>query len=78
MQVPDRSVELPANRIKEIRLRKGLILSELAGALRVDQSTVYRWEQGGAIADEDKFRLAALLEVDAPYLMGWSAEEATT
>ena len=66
---------LPKNRIEETRKRRGLRLSQVAGPLVVDQSTVYRWEQGANIPDDKKFALAELLGVDVPYLMGWASEE---
>lgn len=60
-----------SNRIAECREAKDLKLSEVAGALRVDQSTVWRWEKTGRIPDERKHQLAAMLDVTVPYLMGW-------
>lgn len=66
-----------SNRITQCREAKGLVLSEVAGALRVDQSTVWRWEKTGRIPDERKHELAAMLDVSVPYLMGWpEAKEA--
>ena len=65
------------NRLAQCRAAKDLKLSEVAGALRVDQSTVWRWEKTGRIPDERKHELAAMLEVSVPYLMGWpEAKEA--
>lgn len=61
----------PANRLAALREAKGLMRSEIAGALRVDQSTVWRWEQGGAIPDARKVELANLLGVSVSDLMGW-------
>jgi transcriptional regulator with XRE-family HTH domain len=64
------------NRIGECREAKGLKLSEIAGALRVDQSTVWRWEKTGRVPDDRKHQLAELLGVSIAYLMGWTEREA--
>lgn len=71
VQVPDANA--PANRIEELRTARGLLRSQVAAALLVDQSTVYRWERtAGEIPDAKKLALAELLEVDVAYLMGWT------
>lgn len=61
----------PSNRIEELRIAKGLIRSEIAGQLKVDQSTLYRWEKGAAIPDRHKLALAQLFGVTVSHLMGW-------
>lgn len=65
-----------ANRVRELREAKGLIRSEVAAAVKVDQSTVWRWEQGNPIPDAQKVALAALFEVSPAYLMRWTEEAA--
>lgn len=60
------------NRIEELRISRGLLRSQVAGALLVDQSTVYRWEHQANVPDDKKFALAELLGVDVPFLMGWT------
>jgi transcriptional regulator with XRE-family HTH domain len=62
------------NRLRELRENRGLQRYDIAAALRVDQSTVSRWEAGGTIPDRQKLRLAELLEVSISELMGWDTE----
>lgn len=59
------------NRLAEIREAQDLLQSELAGRLRVDQSTVWRWERGAPIPDRRKLQLAEMLGVSVARLMGW-------
>jgi transcriptional regulator with XRE-family HTH domain len=61
-----------ANRLVELRKQSGLLRSQIAGALRVDQSTLWRWEHGATIPDHKKLELAKLFGVSPAYLMGWS------
>ncbi len=61
----------PQNRLQELRQEKGLKLYDIAAALRVDPSTVYRWQTKGSIPDEHKPALAELLGVSIAYLMRW-------
>lgn len=75
MQVLGENVQVPQNRIREIRTQRGLRLAQIAAPLDVDQSTVYRWEEGANIPDSQKFALAVVLETDVPYLMGWTEKE---
>lgn len=70
---------LPPNRLRELREAAGLKPYDIAAQLRVDQSTVYRWENGlSPIPDGAKLDLAERYGVTASYLMGWpeKAEEA--
>ena len=62
------------NRIEELRTAKGLIRSEVAGLLKVDQSTLYRWEKGASIPDRQKLALAEIFAVTVSHLMGWADE----
>jgi len=66
--------EAPQNRIRELREARNLARYDVAAALRVDQSTVARWERGGAIPDHRKHALAQLLDAEIAYLMGWDDE----
>lgn len=65
------------NRIRELRTARQLKQYDLAAELRVDQSTVARWERNvGSIPDDKKLALAQLFEVSVEHLMGWDREEA--
>lgn len=64
----------PTNqKIKEMRLRKGLTLLEVAEFLGVKEATVQRYESGNIknIKHETIRRLAELFQCDPCYLMGW-------
>lgn len=63
--------QVPRNRLKELRLEKGLKLIDIAYHVRVDTSTVNRW-QDRVIPHEHLAAVAALLDVSVPYLAGWS------
>lgn len=63
--------ELPANRLKELREKRGLKLYDIAARIRRNPSTIWRWEQGEAMPDWAKLALAELYEVSPSYLMGW-------
>ena len=66
----------PPNRLAELREAKGLIRSEVAGHLRIDQTTLYRWERGATtIPDDAKTKLAKLFGVTRAYLMRWEDDE---
>lgn len=67
----------PVNRLRELRQAKGLKLYDLAAELRVDPSTISRWETKGSIPDEYKPALAELLEVSIAYLMRWENGDAS-
>jgi transcriptional regulator with XRE-family HTH domain len=60
-----------SNRLTQLRKAAGLERYDIAAKLRVDQSTVYRWERGGTIPDDRKKQLADLLGVSIAHLMGW-------
>ena len=63
---------LPANRIKQLREERGLERYDLSVELRVDPSTVARWETGETqMPDRQKLALARLFGVSVTYLMGW-------
>jgi transcriptional regulator with XRE-family HTH domain len=66
---------IPQNRVRELRKARGLKPHDLAAKLRVDTSTITRWESGrGAIPDHRKIQLANLFDVSVAYVMGWSKE----
>lgn len=70
-------MELPENRIEELRLAAGLTRVEVAAACGVGEVTIKRWERReSAVPDEQKFRLAELLKVSPAHLMGWDREPA--
>lgn len=60
-------------KIKEMRLRRGLTLLEVAEYLGVKEATVQRYESGNIknIKHETICRLADLFQCDPCYLMGW-------
>ena len=60
-------------RIKAIRLEKGLTLEEVGNRVGVGKSTVRKWETGDiANMRRDKIALLAnALNVSPTYLMGW-------
>ena len=66
-----------AQRIKALRLEKGLTLEQIAEVVGVGRSTVRKWETG-IIANmrSDKIAdLAKALGTSPAYLMGWDEEE---
>jgi transcriptional regulator with XRE-family HTH domain len=69
--------QLPANRLRELREARGLKPYDIAARLRVDPSTVWRWEtRGGSVPDQAKLDLAAFYGVSVAHLMGWDETEA--
>lgn len=61
------------NRIAELVEERGFRLVHVAAHCNVDQSTVWRWQQGRtAIPDTQKLRLAKLFGVSVSHLMGWN------
>ena len=73
----NRSKAISMNRVRELRVARELKQYDLAAELRVDQSTVARWERNvGSIPDEKKLALAELFGVSVEHLMGWDREQA--
>lgn len=64
-----------SNRLRELREAAGLKPYDVAAKLRVNQSTVSRWERGGTIPDDHKQALADLFDVTRSYLMRWDEDE---
>ena len=66
-----------AQRIKALRLEKGLNLEQVADVVGVGRSTVRKWETG-MIANMRRDKIADLakaLGTTPAYLMGWDEEE---
>jgi transcriptional regulator with XRE-family HTH domain len=63
---------LPKNRLRELREARGWKLYDVSVRVRVDPSTVHRWERGeSTIPDRIKIALAEFYDVTPGYLMGW-------
>ena len=61
------------NKIKELRISKGLKQSDLANLLHVAQTTISNWENDRTEPDFDSLRqMAELFDVSADYLLGQS------
>lgn len=59
------------NRIKILRIEKGMKQSELAEYLKVAQSTVSGWENGNYEVDhENLYKIADLFDCSIDYLLG--------
>lgn len=70
-------VKSTAEKIKELRLTRGLTLEQVANEVGVGKSTVRKWETG-MIANmrNDKIKaLAKALGTTPEYLMGWEDAE---
>lgn len=63
-------------RIKEMRIRRGLTLLEVAERIGVKEATVQRYESGSIknIKHETICKLAEVFACDPGYLMGWSMD----
>lgn len=71
-------MELPPNRIEELRVEQEVSRVELAVLCQVGEMTIRRWERNESeVADEQKFRLARFLHVEPAFLMGWDREPIT-
>jgi transcriptional regulator with XRE-family HTH domain len=63
---------MPPPNLKKLRLAEGLTGPQLAVAIGVDPTTLWRWESGaGQIPDKRKAELAERFGVTIAYLMGW-------
>lgn len=71
-------IEAGRNRLREIREQTGKERYDICAYLRVSDDTVRRWEdnRGGPIPSKYIPALAAFLEVDTAFLMGWDRAEA--
>ena len=73
----DRVPESMAQKIKELRQKRGLTLEQVANVVGVGKSTVRKWETG-MIANMKRDKIAALamaLGTTPAYLMGWDEEK---
>jgi transcriptional regulator with XRE-family HTH domain len=59
-----------AEKIKAIRLSKGMNQSEFGDAIGVGQSTVARWERGAQPAPEFLYQIASIAKVTVDQLLG--------
>ena len=65
-----------ANRIRELRVRKGLTQQQLAEKLNLTASSLGHYENGRRVVDYILAkRIAEVLETDDEYLMGLTDEE---
>lgn len=67
-------------KIRELRLARGMTLEEVARIVGVGRSTVKKWEDG-AIANMRRDKIALLgkaLDVEPSYLMGWGTSALTS
>ena len=75
----DKVPESMAQKIKELRQKRGLTLEQVATVVGVGKSTVRKWETG-MIANMKRDKIAALakaLGTTPAYLMGWKEDEQT-
>lgn len=65
-----------ANRLKELRLNKGLTLKQVADAIGVSEATAQRYESGkiSSLKYEKAEALAKLYNVAPGFLMGWDVD----
>lgn len=66
-----------SEKIKELRIRKGLTLEQVGEKVGVGKSTVRKWENG-LIANMKRDKIAKLadaLGVSPSYLMGWESKD---
>lgn len=64
----------PPNRLREVRTHRGVKLITIAAACDVDTTTVARWQNKGIPADHLP-TVAETLNVNVPYLTGWSSTD---
>ena len=62
-------------RLKSLRIKKGLSISECAKALSVSPSTYREWEYGRSIIGEPYPKMAELFEVSLSDLFGYPRSE---
>jgi transcriptional regulator with XRE-family HTH domain len=63
-----------ANRLKAFRLGSGLSAEEIAGRLGISRTALYRFEKGEVAKIETLEKLAELLDVSVPTLLGVGVE----
>lgn len=63
---------MQANRVRNLRERRGITQRQLAAEMSVHESTISRWEAGiSPIPDAMKVRLAQFFGCPVAWLMGW-------
>ena len=64
---------ISAQRIKELRLKKGLTMEKLAEYVGVSKSTIAKWENGYVdnMRQERIKKLSEIFEVSPTYIMGY-------
>ena len=67
-----------SNRLRQLREERALSRADVAAALRVDSSTIARWEIHGSIPTSRVPALAAYLGVSKAQLMAWDDEPVTS
>ena len=73
----DKVPESMAQKIKDLRQRRGMTLEQVANIVGVGKSTVRKWETG-MIANMKRDKIAALaqaLGTTPAYLMGWEEDK---
>lgn len=61
------------SRLRELRLRKGLLGKELADILKVEPATITNWEKGNRFPKEDTLiKIADYFDCSLDYLLGRS------
>ena len=63
------------NRLKEIRIKKGLTQHDIALKSNIDQSQISRFEKGRNISDKDIIKICKALNVTADYFLKLTNEE---
>lgn len=64
------------SRLKELRLRKGILGKDLAKCLEVEPATITNWEKGKRFPKEDMIiKIADYFNCSLDYLLGRSLEE---
>jgi len=64
-------MEIFTQRLKELRLKKGLSILGLAKAININQKTLSRWESEKSLPRASDFRiLVKFFGVSADYLLG--------
>jgi len=63
-------------RLNELRLERGMSMEEVADAVGLSRTTIFRYENGTIenIPPEKVHRIAKLFGVSRPYMMGWTNE----
>ena len=64
-------IKIFSDRLKELRVDKGLTIVQLAEAIGVNNGTISKWENGQIMPQADSiFSLSKFFNVSAGYLIG--------